>query len=226
MCHIENIFIYWNTWECQKIMQISYRVECCFGDGNINLRSWNKKSHVIFQKHYLQFLFSVFNETDVTSETTNRACMLTVAAEKVTVITHHTERKVNPSKLTVWHYITSMVTFTYRWGKSARDDAKKYGNDDVVEIIDKYRKMKLHRVNLPIYTTLDGFSGYFLVFLKFNFLALLLLYVTWYTMWRLCMAYVLLTASGNLFWNTSDACETENCCFTGITHFSKKNKML
>lgn len=33
-----------------------------------------------------------------------------------------------------------------RWGKSARDDAKKYGNDDVVEIIDKYRKMKLHRL--------------------------------------------------------------------------------
>ena len=36
---------------------------------------------------------------------------------------------------------------SYRWGKSARDDAKKYGNDDVMEIIDKYKKMKLHRVS-------------------------------------------------------------------------------
>ena len=32
---------------------------------------------------------------------------------------------------------------SHRWGKSARDDAKKYRNDDVVEIIDKYKKGKL-----------------------------------------------------------------------------------
>ena len=28
----------------------------------------------------------------------------------------------------------------------------------------------------------------------------------------------MLTASGNLFWNMSDARETANCSFTGITH--------
>ena len=30
------------------------------------------------------------------------------------------------------------------------------------------------------------------------------------------------TASGNLFWNMSDAHETANCSFTGITHISEK----
>ena len=32
----------------------------------------------------------------------------------------------------------------------------------------------------------------------------------------------LLTASGNLFLNMSDARETANCSFTGITHISEK----
>ena len=31
-----------------------------------------------------------------------------------------------------------------------------------------------------------------------------------------------LTASGNLFLNMSDARETANCSFTGITHISEK----
>ena len=35
------------------------------------------------------------------------------------------------------------------------------------------------------------------------------------------LSYVL-TASGNLFSNMSDACETANCSFTGITHISEK----
>ena len=32
----------------------------------------------------------------------------------------------------------------------------------------------------------------------------------------------LLTASGNLFWNMSEARETANCSFTGITHIPEK----
>ena len=32
----------------------------------------------------------------------------------------------------------------------------------------------------------------------------------------------LLTAPGNLFWNVSDARETANCSFTGITNISEK----
>ena len=35
------------------------------------------------------------------------------------------------------------------------------------------------------------------------------------------LSYVL-TASGNLFGNMSDARETVNCSFTGITHISEK----
>ena len=35
------------------------------------------------------------------------------------------------------------------------------------------------------------------------------------------ISYVL-TASGNLFRKMSDACETANCSFTGITHISEK----
>ena len=34
--------------------------------------------------------------------------------------------------------------------------------------------------------------------------------------------FYLLTTSGNLFRNMSDACETANCSFTGITHISEK----
>ena len=37
--------------------------------------------------------------------------------------------------------------------------------------------------------------------------------------------YLLLTPSGNLFGNMTDASETANCSFTGIIHISEKKKI-
>ena len=39
-----------------------------------------------------------------------------------------------------------ILLFLYRFNKSARDDAKRYGNDEVVDLLDKFKKMALHRV--------------------------------------------------------------------------------
>ena len=71
--------------------------------------------------------------------------------------------------------------------------------------------------------TKDGFSVQFFRFFKSIFFGLLVatcdLVHDVETIFHL--PYLLL-ASGNLFWNMSDARETANCSFTGITHISEK----